>query len=72
MLDEEARARKKAWTSAGGAAAIHALIRDDCAVLARFPAPTAPGIVLPENTAFRRAIAAQERSARLHDRFGGG
>jgi two-component system, NtrC family, sensor kinase len=50
-------------TLGGGAAASHALIRDDGAVLARFPAPTAPGIVLPENTAFRRAIAAQERNA---------
>ncbi|MBH5370558.1 hybrid sensor histidine kinase/response regulator [Bradyrhizobium glycinis] len=50
-------------TLGGGAAASFAIIRDDGAVLARYPAPTAPDIVLAENTGFRRAIAAQERKA---------
>jgi two-component system NtrC family sensor kinase len=40
----------------GGAAASHAIIREDGAVLARYPVPASPDIVLSENTGFRRAI----------------
>ena len=47
----------------GGAAASHAIIREDGAVLARYPVPTSPDIVLSENTGFRRAIAAKGQRA---------
>ncbi len=48
----------------GDAPASHAIIREDGVVLARYPVPTAPGIVLSENTGFRRATAAQGRTAK--------
>ena len=48
----------------GSAAASYAIIREDGAVLARYPVPTAPDIVLSENSGFRRAIAARAQTAR--------
>lgn len=50
-------------TLTGGAAASYGIIRDDGAVLARYPVPASPDIVLAENTAFRRAIAAHGQKA---------
>ena len=50
-------------TLSAGAAASHAIIREDGAVLARYPIPTSPDIVLSENTGFRRAIAAKGQRA---------
>lgn len=46
-------------TLSSGAAASHAIIREDGAVLARYPVPTSADIVLSENSGFRRAIAAK-------------
>lgn len=43
-------------TLGGRSSASHALIRDDGNVLARYPTPTRPGIVLDATTAFRQSI----------------
>ena len=51
-------------TLSAGAAASHAIIREDGAVLARYPVPASPDIVLSENTGFRRAIAAKGERAK--------
>ncbi|SFJ73021.1 hybrid sensor histidine kinase/response regulator [Bradyrhizobium sp. Gha] len=51
-------------TLSAGASASHAIIREDGVVLARYPVPAAPEIVLSENTGFRRATAAQGRTAK--------
>lgn len=51
-------------TLSAGAAASHAIIREDGAVLARYPVPASPDIVLSENTGFRRAISVQEQRAK--------
>ena len=47
----------------GGTAASYAIIREDGAVLARYPVPTEPDIVLSEKSGFRHAIGAGERKA---------
>jgi two-component system NtrC family sensor kinase len=51
-------------TLGAGVSASHAIIREDGVVLARYPVPAAPEIVLSENTGFRRATAAQGRTAK--------
>jgi two-component system NtrC family sensor kinase len=51
-------------TLSASASASHAIIREDGVVLARYPVPAAPEIVLSEHTGFRRATAAQGRTAK--------
>jgi two-component system NtrC family sensor kinase len=51
-------------TLSAGAAASHAIIREDGAVLARYPVPASSDILLSENTGFRRAISAKGRRAK--------
>jgi two-component system, NtrC family, sensor kinase len=51
-------------TLSGGAAASHAIIREDGTILARYPGAVSPDIVLSENSGFRRAIAEQKQTAR--------